>query len=54
MHFSEAKEFAMHRAQNKRKVPPTRREHVNHVFAGHWIIVSILEISWVIRIIIEM
>ena len=35
MHFSQAREFAMHRAQNKRKVPLTRREHVNHVTEGH-------------------
>ena len=44
----------MHRAQNNRKLPLTRREHVNHVTEGHWTIVSILEISWVTWIIIEM
>ena len=35
MHFSEAREFAMHRAQNKREVPIALREHVNHVIEGH-------------------
>ena len=45
MHFSQAEQFAMHRAQNNRKVPLTCREHVNHVIEGHRIIVSILEIS---------
>ena len=34
MHFGQAREFAMHRAQIK-KVPLTRREHVNHVIEGH-------------------
>ena len=35
MHFSQAREFAMHRAQNDRKVPLTRGEHVRHVIEGH-------------------
>ena len=35
MQFSQAKEFAIHRAQNNRKLPLTRREHVNHVVEGH-------------------
>ena len=35
MQFSQAKEFAMHRAQHNRKLPLTRREHVNHVTEGH-------------------
>ena len=54
MHFSQTREFAMHRAQNKRKVPLTCREHENHVTEGHWTIVSILEISRLTWIIIEM
>ena len=40
--------------QRAEKVPLTRREHVNHAFEGHLIIVSILEVSWVTRILIEM
>ena len=44
----------MRRAQIKRKVPLTRREHVSQVIEGHWIIVSILVISWVTWIVIEM
>ena len=47
MRFSEASEFAMHSAQNKRKVPLTCRKHVNHVVEVQWIIVPILEKSWV-------
>ena len=36
MHFSQAERFAMHCAQkDDRKVPLTRREHVNHVVEGH-------------------
>ena len=35
MQFSQAEQFAVHRAQNKRKVLFTRREHVNHVTEGH-------------------
>ena len=35
MHFNQAEQFAMHRAQNDRKVPLTRREHVNHAIEGH-------------------
>ena len=35
MHFSQARKFAMHRAQSDRKVPLTRGEHVNHVIKGH-------------------
>ena len=35
MHFNQAKKFAMHRSKNKKKLPFTRREHVNHVFEGH-------------------
>ena len=35
MHFSEGREFAMHRAQNRRQVPLTRREHLYHVVEGH-------------------
>ena len=35
MQFSQAREFAVHRAQTDRKVPLTRREHVNHVVEGH-------------------
>ena len=31
MHFSQAKRFAKYRTQNDRKVPLTRREHLNHV-----------------------
>ena len=45
MHFSQAERFAMYRTQNDGKVPLTRREHVNHVSEGYWIIISILEIS---------
>ena len=44
----------MHRTQKDGKVPLTRREHVNHAFEGHWTIVSLLEISRVTWIIIEM
>ena len=54
MHFSQADRFAMHRTQKDGKVPLTRREHVNHVTEGHGKIVSILERSWVTRIIIDM
>ena len=35
MQFSQAREFAVHRAQNKRIVSLTRREHVNHETEGH-------------------
>ena len=35
MHFSQAREFAMHRARNDRKVPLTRGEHVNHETESH-------------------
>ena len=35
MQFNQAEQFAVHRAQNKRKVTLTRREHVNHVVEGH-------------------
>ena len=31
MQFRQTERFAMHRTQNERKVPLTRREHVNHV-----------------------
>ena len=34
MHFSQARGSAVNRAQDKRKVPPTRREHVSHVIEG--------------------
>ena len=44
----------MHCAQNRRKVPLTRREHVNHVIEGHGTIVLILETSRVTQIFIEM
>ena len=54
MHFSQAKEIAMCRAHEHGKVPLTRREHVNHVIESHWTFVSILEISRVTWIIIEM
>ena len=43
MHFSQARGFAVHRAQNKRKVTLTRREHVSHVTEGHRTIVSIIK-----------
>ena len=35
MQFSQVREFALHRAQNKRKLPLTCKEHVNHVVEGH-------------------
>ena len=35
MQFSQARGFAMHRAQNNRKVPLTHGEHVNNVTEGH-------------------
>ena len=47
MQFSEAREFAMRRAQIYGKVPLTCIEPVNQVIEGHLTIVLILEISWV-------
>ena len=35
MHFSQAERFAMHRAHKDRKVPLTRREHINQLVEGH-------------------
>ena len=35
MQFSQAERFAMYCTKDDRKVPLTRREHVNHVVEGH-------------------